>query len=467
VVLAANDEEHKLHAVNDKTACGNIPAQDTLQDQTVSSAGLNLSSCHRIDDMKTEKNDSSAVMLPNCQTPFGSSEKDTKGTLAPTVADVNDLQGEGAPADVTSPKKDTMVVEVLQTDDSSGGSATHLPAALQSTDSNQPADQKGSSENSGSILLTSGNKTEQLEGTLDKNQEKIYHPEAEKNDSITVMLPDRQTPFEPSDTDTKDILVPTEADASDLHSEGAAVDVTNPKQDTVMVETLQTDVIYGSSASHLPASLQSTDLNQPAGGEGSSKNSGSTVFASGEKTEEMKGTLDKNTDYNLTRIQTNDDSHNINVGRCSPSEDKKEDCCARVVDGVDLMGSNHTPAEVLSAVNTDGSDEAVNALSTDSNKDASMLEVTSVPQSNVSGELMQVLPSQSQSPSQSSAEHAGETTADCNIQTTSLVESEGKSPRNSACDTLEGMELAGPKIECTIQMPSPDEKSMFCYYFLF
>ncbi|XP_037465435.1 uncharacterized protein LOC119337411 isoform X2 [Triticum dicoccoides] len=392
--LASANDEHKLHEVHDKTADGNIlqhsAAHDTLQDKTDSIAGLNLASRHRISDLEMEKDDSNTVMLPDCQTPFDASVKDSKDTLAPTEADVSDLQNEAAAIDVTSPKQDTMVVEALHTN--SGGSASHLPAALRSTDSNQ-------------------------------------------------------------------------------HAEG----------------------------------------------KGSSKNSGSKFFASGKKTEEMEGTLDKNTDHNL--IQAN---ANIALGRHSPSDDKREDSCAHVVDG-GLSGSKQTLPEVVSAVNTDGSEEALNASSTHSNKDAtlvcevtkdpeshvsvsvlasaamnagddcaevhnvpsthserggSMVEVdasrddaTSIcevrkdPESNVSGELsMPVglaeleleLPNQSKSSSQSSAVKADETKASINIQTTSLVESgEQKSPRNGAHE----MELAGPKIECTIQMLSPDDKS--------
>ncbi|KAF7107901.1 hypothetical protein CFC21_108478 [Triticum aestivum] len=396
--LASANDEHKLHEVHDKTADGNIlqhsAANDTLQDKTDSIAGLDLASRHRIGDLEMEKGDSNTVMLPDCQTPFDASVKDIKDTLAPTEADVSDLQSEAAAIDVTSPKQDTMVVEALHTN--SGGSASHLPAALQSTDSNQHAERKGSSENSGSKF-----------------------------------------------------------------------------------------------------------------------------FASGKKTEEMEGTLDKNTDNNL--IQANAD---IALGRHSPSEDKREDSCAHVVDG-GLLGSKQTLLEVVSAVNTDGSEEALNASSTHSNKDAtsvcevtkdpeshvrvsvlasaamnarddceevhnvpsthsdrggSMVEVdasrddaTSIcevckdPESNVSGELsMPVglaeleleLPNQSKSSSQSSAVNADETKASINIQTTSLVESgEQKSPRNGAHELKEGMELAGPKIECTILMPSPDDKS--------
>ncbi|EMS62916.1 Transcription activator BRG1 [Triticum urartu] len=396
--LTSANDEHKLHEVHDKTADGNIlqhsAANDTLQDKTDSIAGLDLASRHRIGDLEMEKGDSKTVMLPDCQTPFDASVKDINDTLAPTEADVSDLQSEAAAIGVTSPKQDTMVVEALYTN--SGGSASHLPAALQSTDSNQHAERKGSSDNSGS-----------------------------------------------------------------------------------------------------------------------------KIFASGKKTEEMEGTLDKNTDHNL--IQAN---ANIALGRYSPSEDKREDSCAHVVDG-GLLGSKQTLPEVVSAVNTDGSEEALNASSTHSNKDAtlvcevtkdpeshvsvsvlasaamnagddseevhnvpsthsdrggSMVEVdasrddaTSIcevrkdPESNVSGELsMPVrlaeleleLPNQSKSSSQSSAVNADETKASINIQTTSLVESgEQKSPRNGAHELKEGMELAGPKIECTIQMPSPDDKS--------
>uniref|UniRef100_A0ACD6AJC9 Uncharacterized protein n=1 Tax=Avena sativa TaxID=4498 RepID=A0ACD6AJC9_AVESA len=385
---------------------------------------------------------------------------------------------------------------------------------------------------SGSNLFPSGKKKEEMEGTLDKNQEKKDHPEAETKDSTTLMLADCQTPFDASDMDTKNTLAPAETDAVDLHSEGASVGVISPKQDNAIVETLQTDDISGGSASHLPATLQSTDLNQPPG-QKSSENSGSKLFASGKKTEETEETFDKKTNYKITSIQTNDDSNNIAVGRYSPPEDKKEDSCVHVVDGGDLVGSKQTPAEVRS---TDGSDRVFNASSTHASKDANVVELvvsisdatsacevkkdpeshvsvpvlvsaatnsgddskeahsvpsthsdreasmvevgasrnadTSVcelrkgPESNISGGLSQAgllelnleLTNQAQSSTQSSAENVEETNASYNIQTTSLVESERKSPGNSAHVTPEGMESAGPKIG-TIQMPSPDEKS--------
>ncbi|CAM0913347.1 unnamed protein product [Alopecurus aequalis] len=447
-LTAANDEKHRLHEVHDKPAGGNTPGQDTVQDQTDSSAGLNLASRHRIDDLDVEKNDCTAAMLLNCQTHFGSSQKDT---LAPTVADVTDLQSEGAAIDANRPKQDTMIVEALQTDDISGGSASHLPAALQSTDLNQPADQKGSSENSDSELLASGKKTEEMEGTLDKKPEKKDHPEAEKKDSTAVMLPDCQSPFDASDKDTKDTLAPTEAIASDVHSKGSAVDLTSPKQDTTIVEPLQADGISGGSASYLPAALQSTDLNQPAGEKGSSENSGSTIVASGKKTEEMKASLDMNThgsDEALSALSTHSNKDASMVEAVVHINDPNSACEAK------NDPESHVSVRVLAFAATKTGAGSMVEVGAATNDETSVCEVPKDPES-----IKLELPNQSQPCSQSSAENVEETNASCSIQTTSLVESERKSPGKGAHATPEEMELAGPKIGCTIQMPSPDKKS--------
>jgi hypothetical protein len=352
-------------------------------------------------------------ILANPSTTVSVSSVEQQGT-APAellISSVCQEQKKGASVDVTSCKQDTMIVEALQTDDISGGSASHLHAALQ-----------GSSENSCSQnLLASGNKTEEMEGTLDKNQEKKDHPETGKKDSTMLMLADRQTPFDASDKDTKDTLAPTEADASDLHSDVASVGVTSPKQNSTIVETLQTENISGRSASHLPV-LQSADSNQAAGQKGSSENSGSKTVA-----------------------QTNDDTDSTPAGRCSPSEDKKEDCCAHVVDGGDLV-SKHIPAEAL------------NALLTHSSKDASVVEVMSINDATSACEVKKDPESHLSVPVPVSA-----------ATNTGDDSKEAHSVPSTHSDGEVSMveEYAGPKIECTIQMPSPDEKSMLCYYFLF
>ncbi|XP_051203890.1 uncharacterized protein [Lolium perenne] len=344
-------------------------------------------------------------ILANPSTTVSVSSVEQQGT-APAellISSVCQEQKKGASVDVTSCKQDTMIVEALQTDDISGGSASHLHAALQ-----------GSSENSCSQnLLASGNKTEEMEGTLDKNQEKKDHPETGKKDSTMLMLADRQTPFDASDKDTKDTLAPTEADASDLHSDVASVGVTSPKQNSTIVETLQTENISGRSASHLPV-LLSADSNQAAGQKGSSENSGSKTVA-----------------------QTNDDTDSTPAGRCSPSEDKKEDCCAHVVDGGDLV-SKHIPAEAL------------NALLTHSSKDASVVEVMSINDATSACEVKKDPESHLSVPVPvSAATNTGDDSKEAHSVPSTHSDGEASMVE----------EYAGPKIECTIQMPSPDEKS--------
>lgn len=456
--LASANDEHKLHEVHDKTADGNIlqrsAAQDTLQDKTDSIAGLNLASRHRIGDLEMEKDDSSTVMLPDCQTPFDASVTDIKDTLPPTEADVSDLQSEPAAIDVTSPKQDTMAVEALHTN--SGGSASHLPAALQSTDSNQHADQKGSSENSGSKFFASGKKTEEMEGTLDKNTD---HNLIQANDNLAL---GRYSPSEDKREDSCAHVV----DGGLLGS----------KQTLEVVSAMNTD------GSEEALNASSTHLNKDA-----------SMVEVGAFTNDATSVCE------VTKEPESHVSVSVLASAAMNAGDDSEE--------VHNVPSTHS--------DRGGSMVEVDASRNDA---TSICEVRKDPESNVSGELsMPVgladlkleLPNQSKSSSQSSAVNADETKASINIQTTSLVESgEQKSPRNGAHGTpylyplfpppsltnddpvhiprymliviliqlvylfyvllelKEGMGLAGPKIECTIQMPSHDDKSMLCYYFL-
>ncbi|MCH1932456.1 hypothetical protein L9G16_20120, partial [Shewanella sp. A25] len=59
---------------------------------------------------------------------------------APTQDDGNGLQCEGTTVDVSGSKEDIMEVEEKLIDDISGSPSSHLPVALKSTESNQPAE---------------------------------------------------------------------------------------------------------------------------------------------------------------------------------------------------------------------------------------------------------------------------------------------------------------------------------------
>ncbi|XP_062233157.1 chromatin structure-remodeling complex protein SYD-like isoform X2 [Phragmites australis] len=176
-------------------------------------------------------------------------------------------------------------------------------------------------------------------------------------------LPDSKTPCDASDKYTADS---TKDDDNDSRSEGTSVDLAGSKQEVVKVEGNEIDNISRGSC-HLPASLQS---NQPA--EQENLESSGFKFTSEKKQVKMEETLGKSAGDSQTN-QANEASHDTALGRYCPSEYSNEDGSAQVDGGT--LGIKGTTVEVCAAMNTDGSEEAQDASSTCSDKEASMVEV--------------------------------------------------------------------------------------------
>ncbi|TVU11814.1 hypothetical protein EJB05_45419 [Eragrostis curvula] len=141
-----------------------------------------------------------------------------------------------------------------------------------------------------------------------------------------------------------------------LRSEGTSVDMTDSNRDNVNVDISQTDN-FSEDFSHVPAALQS---NQPAD-QGISDCSG---FENGSEKEETKTDeiLGKSADDGQTYGEVNEGFHDT------------DGCSAQVDD--DTSGSKGTTVEVHAAMSFDGPQEAQDTLSTQPDKEVSMVEVS-------------------------------------------------------------------------------------------
>uniref|UniRef100_A0A804PWX0 Chromatin structure-remodeling complex protein SYD n=1 Tax=Zea mays TaxID=4577 RepID=A0A804PWX0_MAIZE len=148
-----------------------------------------------------------------------------------------------------------------------------------------------------------------------------------------------------------------------LPSEGTSVDVTGSKQDDVNIVGTQTDDVSRGS-SHFPVILQSTESDRPPG---QVKNLESRMEQV--KTEEA---LVNSSGGNQTHSLGDEPSHNTSLARNSPSEHSNERCSDQVIG--ENFKSKENIVEVHSGINTDGPDEALNALHTQS-KEASMTDI--------------------------------------------------------------------------------------------
>jgi hypothetical protein len=148
-----------------------------------------------------------------------------------------------------------------------------------------------------------------------------------------------------------------------LPNEGTSVDVTGSKQDDVNIVGTQTDDVSRGS-SHFPVILQSTESDRPPG---QVKNLESRMEQV--KTEEA---LVNSSGGNQTHSLGDEPSHNTSLARNSPSEHSNERCSDQVI-GENFKGKENI-VEVHSGINTDGPDEALNALHTQS-KEASMTDI--------------------------------------------------------------------------------------------
>ncbi|CAN6164379.1 unnamed protein product [Urochloa humidicola] len=167
----------------------------------------------------------------------------------------------------------------------------------------------------------------------------------------------------PHDTSSKHTPGSTKDFDNVLHSEGTGVDVIVYGQDGVKVDDTKGDASRDSS-SHLTANLQSTESDQPLNQE--------EILESRKEQMKMEETLDKSSSDNQTHSQGNEISHDTALARSCPSEFLNEHCSSQL-DG-DTFGSNKNIAEVHTTMNTDGPGEALDASSTQSQKEVSMTD---------------------------------------------------------------------------------------------
>lgn len=149
-----------------------------------------------------------------------------------------------------------------------------------------------------------------------------------------------------------------------LPSEGTAVDVTGSKQDGVNIVGTQTDDASRGSSSHFQATLQSTESDWPPG-------QGENLESRKEQVKPEEA-LDNSSGGNQTHSLGDEPSHDTSLARNSPSEYSNERCSAQVIG--ETFKSKENIVEVHSAMNTDGPDEALDALYVQS-KEASITDI--------------------------------------------------------------------------------------------
>uniref|UniRef100_A0A0D3GEZ7 Chromatin structure-remodeling complex protein SYD n=1 Tax=Oryza barthii TaxID=65489 RepID=A0A0D3GEZ7_9ORYZ len=248
--LASSSDEHdKVHEVGNETGDDNkLPssvAEDAVQGEIDGSADMDSQII--AGSSEAEINNSTVATIADSQIPFDPSDKDT------LAEDGNGLQREGTTVDVTGSKEDDMEAEEKQMDDS------HLPAALQSTESSQPTEHAAPTQDDGNGLQCEGT-------TVDVSGSKEDIMEVEKLIDDISGSPSSHLPVALKSTESNqpaEHAVPAEDDGNGLQSEGTAVDVVDSKKDDMEVEEKQIDISRGSS-SFLPGALESAELNQPA-----------------------------------------------------------------------------------------------------------------------------------------------------------------------------------------------------------
>ncbi|OEL37669.1 Chromatin structure-remodeling complex protein SYD, partial [Dichanthelium oligosanthes] len=212
-------------------------------------------------------------------------------------------------------------------------------------------------------MLTSSAATDILQDKIDSST--ACQSDAPCKDEIArqsdASLLDRKAPH---DASAKYIPGSTKDDDYVLCSEGTGVDVTGSKQDDMKVDDTQTDDTSRGSSSHLPATLQSTESDQPSNHE--------DILVNKEPVK-MEETLDKSSGDNQTHSRGNETSHDTELVRNSPSEYLNEHCSAQV-DG-DTFTSKENIVERHVAMNTDGPEEVLDASSTQSQKEAITTDV--------------------------------------------------------------------------------------------
>ncbi|CAL5047140.1 unnamed protein product [Urochloa decumbens] len=271
-----------------------------------------------------------------------SSSKQTDVVSAAEPAPANDEHVQGI--EVDSSEQPTKIVSAVESAPSNDEENTAHEVHLKTADAN---------------ILTSITSTDIL-------QDKIGSSAACQSDAPCTDETARQ-----SDASLLDSSIPHDASAkytskdvdNILHSEGTGFDVTGSGQDDVKVDDTKADDASRGSSSHLTATLQSTESDQPPNQE--------EILESRKEQMKMEETLDKSSSDIQTHSQGNEISRDIAL-KSSPSEHLNEHCSAQV-DG-DKFESNENIAEVHTAMNTDGPEEALDASSTHSQKEVSMTD---------------------------------------------------------------------------------------------
>ncbi|KAG2610394.1 hypothetical protein PVAP13_4KG098100 [Panicum virgatum] len=161
----------------------------------------------------------------------------------------------------------------------------------------------------------------------------------------------------PHDASAKYTSGSTKDDDYVLRSEGTDVDVTVSKQDDVKVDDTQADDISRGSS----ATSQSTQSGQPPDQVESLENRKEQV--------KLEETLDKSSGEDQTHNQGNETSHNATLLTNTPSENLNESCSAQVHG--DTFKSKENIVEVHATMNIDVPEEALDASSAQSQKEAS------------------------------------------------------------------------------------------------
>ncbi|KAG8094264.1 hypothetical protein GUJ93_ZPchr0012g20724 [Zizania palustris] len=358
---------------------------------------------------------------------------------APAEDGGNGLQSEGTAVDVADSKEHNMEVEEKQIDDVSRSSSSHFPAALQSAEPNQPAEHAGPAEDGGDGLQSEGTAVD----VADSKDDNMEFEEKQIDDISGISSSHLPSALQSTESDhPAEHAPPTEVDGNGLQSEGPGIDMTCSRQDNIEVEEEQIDDMSRDSSS-LPAALESTESTQPA--EQFCLRSSSVVdakFACLKELEKTDETLDKSGDDNSTCLQTGYDSHDMASGMHSPLEDKNADSSVQVPKGSDLLVSKETTVEDLAGCVVHGDPES------------HLSGKVSVPA--VSSELTVELMNQSKSASQSGAAIVEESNVSLNIQITALAESEDvELPGGVAHCTHE---VDHETVHCTISAPieNPD-----------
>jgi hypothetical protein len=205
-------------------------------------------------------------------------------------------------------------------------------------------------------MLTCSAATDILQDKLDSSA--ACHSDAPCTDEIArqsdASLLDVKAPH---DSSAKYTPGSTKDDDYVLHSEGTDVDVTVSKKDDVKIYDTQADDISRGS----PATSQATQLDQPSDLVESLENRKEQV-----KMEETSG---KSSGEGQTHNQGNETSHDTTLLTNSPSEYLNESCSAQV-DG-DTFKSKENIVEIHAAMNLDVPEEAQDASSAQSQKEAS------------------------------------------------------------------------------------------------